>query len=99
MKQVSSKQAAKNREVAKIKSKLEKRCVICGSVGNDLAHLLPKSLWQEHYTNENNLVILCRQCHVSYDENLHFRQQQVKLYNQICLFDNKAAAKYFRIYE
>lgn len=99
MRKVSIKLAAKNREVAKIKSKLEKRCVICGTIGNDGAHLLNKGSYPEHYTQPLNIVIMCRNCHDKYDNDLNFRQQQVKLYNQICLFDNKAAAKYFRIYE
>jgi hypothetical protein len=99
MKKVSTKQAALNREVAKIKRKLEKRCVICGTPAYDGAHLLNKGNYPEHYTQPLNIVILCRNCHDSYDNNLSFRQQQVKLYNQICLFDSIGAAKYFRIYE
>ena len=99
MKQVSSKQSAKNREIARIKSKLEKRCIICGTPANDGAHLVNKGNYPEHYTEPLNIVIMCRNCHNSYDNDIHFRQQQVKLYYLICLFDNKAAAKYFRIYE
>ena len=99
MKKVSSKQAVLNREVAKIKSKLEKICVICGKYGNDGAHLLNKGNYPEHYTQPLNIVMMCREHHDLYDNNLHFRQQQIKLYNQICTFDSVGAAKYFRIYE
>lgn len=99
MKYRSKKQSAKNRELSKIKATMENKCVICGCVGSDLAHLLPKSLYPEHYTNELNLVIMCRNCHILYDNDLNFRRKQVSLYNQICGFDIVGAAKYFRIYE
>ncbi len=99
MKYRSKKQSAKIRELSKIKATMENKCVICGCVGSDLAHLLPKSLYPEHYTNELNLVIMCRNCHILYDNDLNFRRKQVSLYNQICGFDIVGAAKYFRIYE
>lgn len=49
MKQISAKQQQRNKELQKIKNNLEK---ICGCQGNDLAHILPKSLYPEYYTNE-----------------------------------------------
>lgn len=99
MKNQSKKQSAKIRELSKIKSKIENKCVICGSAGNDLAHLLPKSLYPEHYTESKNLVVMCRNCHNLYDNNLNFRRKQVSLYEKICEFDVVGAAKYFRIYD
>jgi 5-methylcytosine-specific restriction endonuclease McrA len=99
MRKTSSKQAAKNRINSKFKSTLEPICFICGCFGCDLAHLLPKSLYPEHYTNENNLVIMCRNCHNKHDNDLNFRQKQVKIYNKICEFDIIGAAKYFKIYD
>lgn len=99
MKYRSKKQSAKNRELSKIKAKMENKCVICGNIGSDLAHLLPKSTYPEHYTEPKNLVIMCRDCHNLYDNDLNFRRKQVSLYNQICEFDLVGGAKYFRIYD
>ena len=55
---ISKRQAEKNKKLEKIKEKLPKVCVICGNPGNDLAHLLNKQLFPEHYTEPKNLVIL-----------------------------------------
>lgn len=97
LQRISTKQKAKNQEVAKIKAELPKRCAICGQVGNDLAHLLPKSIYPEYYTKRENLVILCRRCHEEYDNNLSFRQQQYHLIEQVKAFDALAANRYFRL--
>lgn len=99
MKRLSNKQAAKNRRVAEIKSALPTVCSICGRYGNDAAHLLPKSIFPEHYTNPENIVILCRECHNRYDNDLEFRRMQVNLFKRICSFDESGAIRYFRIYE
>lgn len=42
MKQISTKQAQRNREIAKIKENLPSYCVICGKPAVDAAHLVPK---------------------------------------------------------
>lgn len=95
---VSTKQAARNREVARIKSKLPLFCAICGKhTTGDAAHLLPKSLYPEYYTHPLCIVRMCRTCHQSYDNDLLFRQQQTKLFNQICRFDERAARKHFKV--
>lgn len=65
MKQISTKQAQRNREIAKIKENLPSYCVICGKPAVDAAHLVPKSMYPEHYTNPLNIVGLCRECHIS----------------------------------
>lgn len=96
MKQVSKKQAYKNRELSKIKSKLDKKCFICGNFGDDLAHLLPKSIFPEHYTNENNLVIMCRTCHNLHDNDVTFRSKQLKCYFKAITFDLMGANRYYR---
>lgn len=86
MKQVSDKQARKNREIAKIKQRLLNEtggiCRICGGYGNDTAHLLPKSRYPEYYLEPRNLVILCRNCHFLYDNDICFRKQQKSLIRQ-----------------
>ena len=56
MKQISTKQAQRNREIAKIKETLPSYCVICGKPAVDAAHLVPKSMYPEHYTNPLNIV-------------------------------------------
>lgn len=90
MKQISSKQAAKNRQIAKIKQSLIEEtggvCRICGGYGNDTAHLLPKSCYPEYYLEPRNLVILCRNCHNLYDNDLLFRKRQKSLISQACEF-------------
>lgn len=97
IKQVSKKQAQKNRAIAKIKSKLSPFCFICGKHGTDLMHLLPKSTFPEHYTNPLNLVMGCRRCHNLYDNDLLFRQQQTEIFNRICEFDEIGAVRYFKL--
>jgi hypothetical protein len=70
MKKVSTKQAAKNREVALIKATKPDICVFCGVFcGNaDLAHLLPKSVFPQYYTEERNLWKAHRFCHTKFDD-------------------------------
>lgn len=97
MKQVSSKQAQRNREVAKIKQSLSPFCVICGKPAVDAAHLVPKSMYPEHYTNPQNIVGLCRECHNRYDNNLAFRRRQKRLIERVKSFDECAANRYFRL--
>jgi 5-methylcytosine-specific restriction endonuclease McrA len=94
---ISKKQAEKNKRLEKIKEKLPKVCVICGNTGNDLAHLLNKQLFPEYYTKTQNLVILCRDCHVLYDNNVEFRMRQIKLFKQVSEFDLMAARRWFKI--
>ncbi|MCP4141266.1 MAG: HNH endonuclease [Chloroflexi bacterium] len=96
---MSRKQAAKNRRVAEIKSALPPFCSICGKKGSDAAHLLPKSMFPEWYTMPENIVILCRECHNRYDNDLGFRRLQKDLFNRICSFDKNGAMRYFRMYE
>lgn len=96
MKQVSTKQASKNRELAKIKSGLPKRCFYCGGYGNELMHILPKSIFPEYYTKPENLTIGCNMHHDLFDNNISFRQKQTKLFNQIVAFDRRAAIRYFK---
>ena len=99
IRQISRKQARKSRELTKIKSKMEKKCAICKREGDDLAHLLPKSLFPEHYTNPLNLAILCRRCHKRYDDDIVFRRKQKRLYEQIKSFDEMGAYRYFKMHE
>lgn len=99
MKKLSNKQKLRNAEVARIKASREKVCVICGSYGNDLAHILPKDLFPEFYAEPLNLVILCRKHHVMFDDdtNIEFRQKQVDLYNQVKELDLLGANRHFKI--
>lgn len=97
MKQVSNKQAQRNREVANIKKLLPPYCVICGRPMSDAAHLVPRSMYPEHYTNPLNIVGLCRECHNKYDNNLAFRQKQKRLIERVKSFDECAANRYFHL--
>ncbi|OJX63060.1 hypothetical protein [Dysgonomonas sp. 37-18] len=98
IKQISKKQAQRNRAVAKIKSELPPFCFICHRhTVIDAAHLLPKSIYPEHYTNPLNIVGLCRDCHNSYDNDLLFRQQQDDVFKRICEFDERSAIRYFQL--
>ena len=97
LKSVSKKQAVRNRELSKIRENLSETCVICGKRSCDLAHLLPRSLYPEYYTNPLNIVGLCRECHNKYDNNLAFRQRQKRLIERVKSFDECAANRYFRL--
>ena len=97
MKQISTKQAQRKREIAKIKENLPSYCVICGKPAVDAAHLVPKSMYPEHYTNPLNIVGLCRECHNRYDNDLSFRRKQKRLIERVKSFDECAANRYFRL--
>jgi len=101
MKQVSTKQAAKNRELARIKKELieqnGERCMICRmNNGTDLMHILPKSIWPEHYTAEWNFVIGCRSCHDIFDSSAAFRRK-TGLYKHVAKYDPQGAYRYFQM--
>ena len=95
MKRVSNKQAARNREVAKIKASKPDKCVICGRNRTDAAHLLPRSLYPEYYTKEWNIVPMCREHHTRYDNNRTFRRSCTELYEIVKAHDECAANRYF----
>lgn len=99
MRQISHKQAQKNRELAKIKKELSPFCCICGRPAVDLMHILPRSSHSEYYTERWNIVPGCRECHNKFDNDLQFRQKQTKLFNRVKQHDPQAAARYFKIYE
>ena len=98
MRKKSKKQELKDREIGKIKKSLPPFCEICGKYTNgDLCHILPKSVWCEHYTNPLNLVRMCRDDHNQFDNSQAFRQKQTKLYERVRIFDERAAFRYFGI--
>ena len=97
MKQVSRKQSKINRVLRDIKLKLvyeSERCRLCGGKAVDLAHLLPRSLYPEYQTKEWNVTLLCRRCHVKFDEDKEFRQAS-KLGEHIRSIDEKAYNRYY----
>jgi 5-methylcytosine-specific restriction endonuclease McrA len=96
MKQVSDKQTHINRELHKQKKELSKICVICHGFGNELMHILPRSLFPEYILKPQNLTIGCHECHYKFDNDLSFRQKQTKLFNQVAAFDERAAIRYFK---
>jgi predicted restriction endonuclease len=95
MKRVSKRQAALNRAVARIKDVKCDRCVICGRPYVDAAHLLPRSMYPEYYTEEWNIVPMCREHHTRYDNNKAFRQTCTELYDIVKAHDECAAFRYF----
>ena len=97
MKQISAKQIKRLRKFNEIKRGLSKQCIICGCEAVDAAHLLPRSLFPEYYTEEWNIVPMCRCCHNSYDNDISFRQKQTKIYERVKEKDEQAAYRYFKI--
>ena len=80
MKRVSKSQAEKNRAIAEIKRNLPKVCFICGQpCTGDAAHLLPKSIFPQYYTEPKNIVRMCRACHNLYDNDKDFRSGMLKI--------------------
>lgn len=81
MRQVSKSQAAKNREVARIKKTKPDVCLVCGRPVKfaGLAHLLPKSVYPQYYTEPLNLWKMCDDCHNRYDNDKQFRGQQAHI--------------------
>lgn len=95
MKQVSGSQQTKNQLLYKIKSKLVPRCHFCGNFGNDLMHILPKSIYPEYYVEDWNLIIGCTKCHKRFDDDINFRAQQFDLKKIVEKYDPKAAFRHF----
>jgi 5-methylcytosine-specific restriction endonuclease McrA len=100
MNKKSTKQKKKDYTLALIKKELidnhGNRCCICQkSCSPDLMHVLPKSIYPEHYLNPSNLVLGCRTCHQSFDDNQAFRKLQFELYEQVAEFDILGANRYF----
>lgn len=83
MRQVSKKQARKNAEITRIKKTLPVKCHLCPNRRNDMAHLIPKATFPQYYTEEWNLVQMCRSCHNKYDNNKAFRVEQTELFQRV----------------
>jgi hypothetical protein len=83
MRKVSKSQARKNAELAKIKKEMDRVCYFCGGYGNDLAHLLPRSIALQYHTERWNLAIFCRSHHNLFDNNVEFRKKCNSLYEQV----------------
>jgi 5-methylcytosine-specific restriction endonuclease McrA len=102
MKQISTKQAQKNREVARIKKELQEEhgelCMICKSErSTDLMHILPKSIYPEHYTEKWNLALGCRSCHELFDSSAAYRRK-TSFYAQVSKHDSHGAYRYFQMH-
>lgn len=95
MKKVSKSQAKRNREMNKIKRNLSPYCCLCGCIAVDPAHLLPRSLYPEYYTEEWNVVPMCRYHHRMYDNNRDFRRNCTELVEIVRSHDECAANRYF----
>lgn len=101
MKTKSTKQAAKDRLLAKIKKEIYiengDSCMICKNEPSvDLMHILPKSIWPEHYTEKWNLILGCRSCHDLFDSSATYRRK-TKLYNKVVKHDPQGAYRYFQM--
>lgn len=95
MRKVSQKQARINAELSRIKKGMPRICAICGRFGDDLSHILPRSLYPEYQTDPRNLQILCRECHRLFDNDREFRRNQTKIVKQAKQIDECAANRYF----
>lgn len=96
MRQISKSRARKLREFNAVKKGLSPYCCICGRLAVDAAHLLPRSLYPEYYSEKWNIVPMCREHHNLYDNNKEFREKQVELYMQVSLHDQLAANRHFK---
>ena len=70
MRKVSTKQAAKNREVARIKATKPDTCIFCNGYckHGDAIHIMPKSVYPQYYTEPNNIWKGHRECHTLFDD-------------------------------
>ena len=95
MRKVSEKQAQRNKLISEIKKSLPNYCCICGKLGVDAAHILPKSMYPEYYTEPWNIIPLCREHHVLFDADRNFRREQTKLIKIVREHDELAANRHF----
>ena len=103
MLKISQKQSEKNAEIARLKKLLvekDNHCFICRKSGEQTAlqyaHGLPKGRYPEHYLEPLNGFLLCSKCHVEYDNDVSFRQLQMRMFSQISEFALRKAKKHFR---
>lgn len=100
IRQRSKKGQLKDRKNAEYKKTLKKVCCICGRFGNDLMHILPRSIFPQYINSTWNLKIGCRECHILFDNNLEFRALQNRLYDEVILKvrleDKGLVNKYFK---
>lgn len=98
MNKISSKQSRINRALNQIKKDLVEESPVCrccySALGTDLAHLLPRSTFPEYQTENWNLTLLCRGCHVKFDSNKEFRKT-TKLGIHIKNIDSLAYNRYY----
>ena len=71
MKNISSKQSVRLRELRQLKKEMlldSRKCALCGKERElDLCHIIRRSYSTMHYTNPNNLFLACRKCHDAFD--------------------------------
>lgn len=79
----------------KIKHNLSPYCCLCGRPAVDPAHLLSRLIYPEYYTEEWNVVPMCREHHNLYDTNREFRRGCTELVNIVRRHDEQAANRYF----
>ena len=96
MRQISKHRAKKLREFDAVKRNLSEYCCICGRTATDAAHLLPRSLYPEYYSEDWNIVPMCREHHDRFDKDREFREKQVKFYMQVSRHDKLAANRHFK---
>jgi hypothetical protein len=70
MRKVSTKQAARNREVARIKATKPDTCIFCKGYckHGDGVHLMNKNIFQQYYTEPANIWKGHRECHTKFDD-------------------------------
>ena len=62
------------------------RCLRCGRPGQDVAHILPKGRYPELKFTLQNLVTLCRKCHVE-TETVEGRRELLELMKDLYEYD------------
>ena len=77
MKRMKNK-AREERLVEVLKERSEERCEYCGRLSCDAGHILPREYLKTKYVLEN-LLHLCRECHIKFDNNREFREKIIKV--------------------
>ena len=50
--------------------KQQKQCSICGSTEDlEVHHIVQSKFYDNNYSNESNIIVLCRDCHKKYHQN------------------------------
>lgn len=82
----TTKKAAQNREIARIKGEWQKErrvCFFCGKPFDDVVHVIRRAYSDDLYSDIQNLIPGCRTCHTTFDDGPREKVRQLQNLNKV----------------